>query len=92
MARVDCTLLGCARSIKSYKILGHEGQWKYSHETGQVRIKYHFWRWGKRDPNRRVTLALSYDQVQAKVFENHSRTLQTVNARIDLSKLEGFYQ
>ncbi len=62
-----------------YLIAGQQGQWHFS---GESRDKLRFWRWAMGQTNRRVSLALSKEQAQKKVWKEIQR--------LDLSNLEAF--
>jgi len=62
-----------------YLIAGLKGQWHFS---GESREKLRFWRWAMGQTNRRVSLSLSKEQAQKRVWKQVER--------LDLSDLEAF--
>ncbi|BAY50678.1 hypothetical protein SAMD00079811_83090 (plasmid) [Scytonema sp. HK-05] len=62
-----------------YLIAGRQGFWHYS---GESREKLRFWRWAMGETNRRISLALTKEQAEKKVWKQVDR--------LDLSNLEAF--
>jgi hypothetical protein len=63
----------------NYRIEGKRGEWHFS---GESRDRLRFWRWAMGQANRRVSLSLSKEQAQRRVWKE-------VQA-LDLSNLEAF--
>ena len=63
----------------NYRIEGERGEWHYS---GESRDKLRFWRWAMGQANRRVSLALTKEEAQRRVWKE----VQI----LDLSNLEAF--